>query len=215
MLLSASIAWAVNSTWLYNYGFEKYSISQKTGLAPAELNKATDGLIHYFNSNEEYINLTLEKDGQAFTLFNEREVAHLKDVKSLFWLDYRILLGTLVYALAYASLSLFLEKSGRSLAWGAVMGGGLTLLLMLGIGLAAFSNFDQFFWQFHVLSFANDFWLLDPAKDYLIMLFPGGFWYDATRYIAISTVGLALIIAAIGGSYLFLNRKNLPAKNTQ
>ena len=73
MLLTGSIAWAVNSPWLYEYGFEKYSISQKTGLAPSECDKAANGLIQYFNSDEQKINIILVKDGRSFDLFNHIE----------------------------------------------------------------------------------------------------------------------------------------------
>jgi len=40
LLLTASIGVAVNSIWLYEYGFEKYSVGQTTGLAEVELEKA-------------------------------------------------------------------------------------------------------------------------------------------------------------------------------
>ena len=110
LLLSASIAWAVNSQWLYEYGFRKYDVSQTTGLAQPELEKAASGLIGYFNSGEEYISLSVIKDGKPFELFNHREVIHLKDVKGLIWLDYWVLLGTLIYVLAYLGLYLFWQK---------------------------------------------------------------------------------------------------------
>jgi integral membrane protein (TIGR01906 family) len=67
-----------------------------------------------------------------------------------------------------------------------VGGGGLTLLLVLAMGLGALFDFDWLFWQFHLISFANDFWLLDPTRDYLVMLFPQGFWYDVTLFCALA-----------------------------
>jgi len=197
LLLSASIGGAVNSLSLYKYGFEKYDVSQTTGLAEEELEKAATGLISYFNSDEEHISLTLIKDGQPFVLFNQREVTHLRDVKGLFWLDYWILLGTLIYALAYAGVSLW-RKEWRRLAWGLVGGSGLTLGLILALGLGALFNFDQLFLQFHLLSFANELWLLDPSKDYLIMLFPRGFWYNATLFCALATGIGAMILGGVG-----------------
>ena len=66
LLLTASIGWAVNSLWLYQHGFTKYSVSQTTGLPEAELEKAARGLINYFNSDEEYISLAVVKDDQSF-----------------------------------------------------------------------------------------------------------------------------------------------------
>ena len=195
LLLSASIAGAVNSRSLYQYGFEKYNVSQTTGLSEVELEKAATGLIHYFNSGEEYISLSVIKDGQPFVLFNGREVAHLRDVKGLIRLDYWALLGTLIYAFGYAGFSLW-RRVWRQLGWGVVWGSVLTLILMVVLRLGTLYNFDRLFRQFHLLSFTNELWMLDPAKDYLIMLFPRGFWYDATQFCALA-VGTAAVI--LGG----------------
>lgn len=204
LLLTASISWAVNSLWLYQYGFQKYSISQTTGLAEVELDKAATGLISYFNSDEEDISLTVVKDDQPFELFNQREVIHLKDVKGLIWLDYWVLLGTLVYALTYAGFSLFWQKRRywRRLAWGVVGGGGVTLAMMLALGLGTLLGFDQLFLQFHLISFTNLFWQLDPSKDYLIMLFPQGFWYDVFLFCTLATVVGAVVLGGVAGVYL-------------
>ena len=209
LLLTASIGWEINSTCLYKYGFEKYNISQTTGIAEVELETAARGLISYFNSGEEYISLSVIKDSETFELFNQREVVHLRDVKGLIWLDYRVLLGTLIYALAYAGVSLFWRRKRywRRLAWGMVGGGGITLTLMLALGLGILLGFDQLFYQFHLISFTNELWLLDPAKDYLIMLFPGGFWYDAAIFCALATAGLAVILGGVAGGYLLLTRR--------
>ena len=197
LLLSASIGGAANSTALYHYGFDKFGVSRTTGLSSAELDDAARGIINYFNSGEEYINVTIVKNGQTFSLFNEREVIHLKDVKGLFRLDYWIFLGTLVYSLAYVIFVLLLggkRRVGRGLIWGS----GLTLGLMLLLGLSTLFNFDQLFLQFHLMSFTNEFWQLDPSRDYLIMLFPGGFWYDTTIFIAIATGVGAAILGGVG-----------------
>ena len=202
MLLTASIAWSVNSAWLYEYGFTKYNISQQTGLAPSELDKAASGLIQYFNSGDENINLKVVKDGKSFELFNQREVVHLRDVKNLFWLDYRVLLGTTIYVLSFAVIYLFRRKGRRRLARSFVTGCGLSLAIILALGLGAIINFDQLFLQFHLLSFANDFWQLNPTKDYLIMLFPQGFWYDSTLFCALATVVGALVLGGVSVWYL-------------
>jgi integral membrane protein (TIGR01906 family) len=198
LLLTASVSTAANSLWLYKYGFSKYDVSQTTGLAPAELDRAARGLIRYFNSSDEFISLTVLKDGKPFTLFNDREVAHLKDVKGLFRLVYKVLLGSLIYALVFVGLSLFWWRDKRLLGGGLFYGGCLTLALMLVLGLVIAFDFEDFFLQFHLLSFANDFWMLNPATDYLIMLFPQGFWYDAALFCALATAAGALILGGIG-----------------
>ncbi len=207
MLLTASISWAVNSLWLYQYGFDKYGISQTTGLDPSELDKAATGLIDYFNSDDETISLTVMKDGRSFTLFNEREVAHLSDVKGLFRLVYRVLLGTTIYALVYVGLSFLLWRDRRQLARGLFGGSCLTLALMLALGLGTLLNFEWLFRQFHLISFTNELWMLDPTRDYLIMLFPQGFWYDAALFCALATAVVAVILGGVGWWYVLLCRK--------
>jgi len=208
LLLTASIAWAANSLWVYQSGFERHDISQTTGLAESELEAAASGLIRYFNSSEEHISLTAEKDGEPFELFNQREVVHLKDVKGLIRLDYRVLMGALVYALAYAGVSLLWRRNWRSLARGVVAGSGLTLVLVLALGVGTLLNFDRLFLQFHLVSFANELWLLDPTKDYLIMLFPRDFWYDTALLCGGITAGLAAILGGVSGGYLVCSRTN-------
>jgi len=209
LLLTASISVALNSLCLYEYGFGKYDVGRTTGLADAEMENAARGLIQYFNSGEEYISVTVLKDGQPFVLFNQREVIHLKDVKELFRLNYRVLMGALVYALAYAVISIFWRRGRyrRQLSLALVWGSGIALGLMLLLGLGAFFNFEQLFWQFHLLSFANEFWQLDPSSDYLIMLFPGGFWLDATLFIALGTVVGAVVLGGVGVGWLVFSRK--------
>lgn len=209
LLITASIAGAINSLWLYKHGFEKYGVSQTTGLSETELEKAARGLISYFNSGEESINISVIKDGKPFVLFNEREVTHLRDVKGLFWLDYWVLLGTFVYTLVYALASLFVNrgKYRRQLA-GALFGGSvLTLSLIVAVGgSAAVFGFDRMFLLLHLVSFSNPFWQLDPATDYLIMLVPEGFWTDMALYIVLAIAAGAVVLGAVGGGYRFLKR---------
>jgi len=210
LLVTATIAFEFNSLWLYKNGFQKYNVSQTTGLAEAELDKAATGLISYFNSDEEYISLTVVRDGRPFELFNQREVAHLKDVKGLIRLNFRLLLGTAIYVGAYAGISLFWRRKRywRRLAWGVVGGSSIALGMMLALGIGStVLDFGQLFTQFHLFAFTNELWMLDPTRDYLIMLFPEGFWYDAAMLFAKITTGVAVTLGGVAGGYLWRTRK--------
>jgi integral membrane protein (TIGR01906 family) len=202
LLLTASISWEVNSHWLYNYGFHKYSVGQTLAnsgleLTDSEMEEIYAGLISYFNSDEEYISLTVMKDGKPFELFTSEEVIHFKDVKGLIWLDYWVLLGMLTYVLAYAGVSFFWLRDQRQLARGVVGGGGITLALMSALGLGVVLDFAQLFLQFHLISFTNRFW---SAEGYMLLLFPFDFFYDAALLCAVITAGLAVILSGVAGS---------------
>ena len=207
LFFSASIAWATNDVSLYTSGFEKYNVGAVTGLDRGELEKTARGLISYWNSGAEFIDLTVIKDGQPFHLFNEREISHLKDVKALFRLDYAVLFGTLLYALGYTAIRLFWKgrRDWQRLARGVAWGSALTLASMLAMGVTALLGEEQFarFWlQFHLLSFANDLWQLDPTKDYLLMLVPEGFWFDTTRFIVFACAGMAVVFGGTAAGFL-------------
>jgi integral membrane protein (TIGR01906 family) len=209
LLVTSSLRIPANIPFLYEYMFHKYQVGITTGLDDSDLKATAHGLVDYFNSNEKYINLVMQKDGQPFTLFNEREIVHLKDVKGLFQLDLKVLLVTLAFAIGYAVWSITRGKDNRRrLARSMLIGGGLTLGLMVALGIGMLFDFDTLLWRFHLLSFSNDFWLLDPAHDYLIMLITGGFMYDASFIVAGATALGALIIGGTGWGYLFLLRRH-------
>ncbi|MBN1370082.1 MAG: TIGR01906 family membrane protein [Dehalococcoidaceae bacterium] len=208
VFFTLSVTIAFNSQWVYSYGFEKYDIPGATGLEKAELEKASRQLINYFNSEEEFIYIEVTKAGEAFELFNEREVLHLKDVKGLVLLCYNVLLFSGLYVLLFTALLLVRQtRQWTGLPRTVILGSLLTLTIIAGLGITALIDFRWFFWQFHLISFANDLWLLDPANDYLIMMFPQGFWLDATILVAGLSAGWALIAGAGSYALLYLNEK--------
>ncbi len=208
LLLTAALRIPASSAWLYYSLFNKYQVGTTTGLDAPALKAAARGLVGYFNSGDEYIDLTVTRNGQPFVLFNEREIVHLKDVKKLFQLDLHVLWATGAFAIAYAAFAVLGGRRRRAmLARAGLYGAGLTLGLMLAMGVGMLFDFDALLWRFHLVSFANDFWLLDPARDYLIMLITHGFMYDAAFVVAGATGAAALVVGAAGGGYLLHLRK--------
>ena len=53
------------------------------------------------------------------------------------------------------------------------------------------------FLMFHLISFSNDLWQLDPSRHYLIAMFPQNFFFDATVAIAIATIFEALLLTLL------------------
>ena len=99
LFLSSSIAWAFNSHWIFTLGFQKYNVSQTTGITTSELEKIPQSWTDYINSDDEYWHIIVTGDGSSFELFTPEEQSHFKDVKLLIWLDYRILAATLILVL--------------------------------------------------------------------------------------------------------------------
>ena len=200
LIITSSIRCEVSAIRLYEYGFDKYQISQATGIGEPELKKAAQHLIDYFNLRAASAQVTVVKKGQKFDLFNERELIHLQDVRSLIQLGYWVQRGALALMVICALvLLLWLKDSWHILVRGLFRGSVATFGLVVVLALWSIFGFDQFFLLFHLISFHNMFWMLDPSKDYLIMLFPEGFFYDA----ALFGFGAVLLLAVVVGGITF------------
>jgi integral membrane protein (TIGR01906 family) len=201
-LLTTDLRLAANDIRLYQYGFNKYQVSAATGLDNEELVDAADRMITYFNSDEEFF----ETD-----LFNQRELAHLKDVKGLIQLAFYLQLASLAYIAVYVVINFALRRGAfwPSLAKYVIWGSGTTIALLAVSGLWAVINFDSLFLLFHLVGFSNDLWQLYPG-DNMLLMFPQEFFNDAALFVAAAAIGEAIIIGGIAWGFLKLRGK---AKN--
>ena len=203
LLLTTTVRVGVSSTQLYQYGFHKYQVSQVTGLDEAQLKETADKLIDYFNFRVE--------TPQIFELFHDYELDHLQDVRRLFHIDYLIQIAILAYIIIYALLSLLWRKNKwQDLAAGVRWGSALTLAFIAIVGIVSFVGFQQLFISFHYLAFGDPSqspWILDPSKDYLIMLFPPPFWQDVAIAGGITLVVEALLLGGIAWLIPFIQQR--------
>jgi len=195
-LITTDLRCATNDIRLYQYGFNKYQVSAATGLENEELVDVADRMITYFNSDEEFF----ETD-----LFNQRELAHLKDVKGLIRLAYYLQLASLAYIAIYVVISFVLRRGAfwPRLARLVIRGSGTTVALLAVFGIWAVIDFDSLFLLSHLVGFSNDLWQLYPG-DNMLLIFPQGFFNDAALFVAAAAVGEAIIIGGISWGFLKL-----------
>ena len=200
ILVTCSAMFVIGSESVYNYGFEKYDIPDTTGITMEQLKIAGSQLRDYFDNDEELIRISILKHGTMVpNLFNNREILHMKDVKALVKLVYRIQSMSVGIVIMCVIVGFFNNESrhiSRSIIWMG-RGGMLTISLTGMIGLLSLLGFDRLFLYFHLVSFSNDLWILDPSRDYLIAMFPQGFFFDATMLIAGLVVIQGLILAML------------------
>ena len=210
-LIAANVRIVTESGWFYTYAFDRYDVSERTGIEPRELRRVADEIKAYFRSGEERLDVRATVYGDERDLFSEREILHMIDVKRLMRgvglierVSFYTMAGLALALLALVGRRAALLTVGRGLVYGAAL--SFVILIALGIGLAA--GFDALFTRFHVISFANDLWLLDPNRDFLVMIFPETFFRDATLAIAGLTLGQA---ALTGGVVYALRRRTARA----
>ena len=195
-LISTNVRLIVNWPWLYSNGFDKYDIPSRTGIERSELISAGEQIRDYFNNDDELIDIRVFVGGILRSLFNNREILHMKDVKGLVQGVYtlQLLMGLYIAGFLVGGLALDWRAFAGRLSRYLEYGGFLTIGLVVLVGVASLAGFEQVFYAFHVVSFANDLWQLDPSRDYLIAMFPEGFFFDATMWIAGLTIAQAVIL---------------------
>jgi integral membrane protein (TIGR01906 family) len=189
-LILFNTSYITNSEWLYDYAWWRNDIANRTGLPTDQLNRGADQIKEYFGNDAEFLDLRVDYAGTEVSLYKEREILHMVDVKALMQAVFAITRWTGVALLLLLAVGLLVLKEQvfplllRSLKWSAI---GTGAFLVVFGGTAAI-DFGWLFTQFHFLSFANDLWLLDPYNDYLIIMFPTQFFFEATLFIGLLTV---------------------------
>ena len=208
-LVTTSAVWAANDLRLYDYEFRLQGVAQETGIREGELLDIVRQIRAYFNSRREPLEVRANVSGETRELFNSREVQHMADVKRLIWGVYGVQWASFLYLLAWLACGVVLWRRAllRRVAMLALWGCSVTVGLVLAVGITAWVSFDSLFVVFHRLSFSNALWQLDPSRDYLIRIFPEGFWSDATFFVGLASVAMALTLALTAGIYLGAKRR--------
>jgi integral membrane protein (TIGR01906 family) len=101
------------------------------------------------------------------------------------------------------ALAFTMDRTSVPLGREMLLSVALMIAAIVVVGAMALVDFDAFWTRFHQLAFRNGLWLLDPTRDYLIMLFPEPFWFAGTiRFVAlvgaqtalVALLGLALLV---------------------
>jgi integral membrane protein (TIGR01906 family) len=219
VLLGTVIRIEMNSAGLYCRGFEMYSVSDVTGIDDNHLASIPPHLVRYFNGLETSAQMEIPtRDGTELTLFHDYELVHLDDVRKLFSLNslfQSLGLAAIVLLLASAASSHRHEDKLGALT-GLRLGSSLALFGLVALGVLFATQFNRMFVGFHMLAFTNEFWLLDPRTDYLVMLFPTGFWQDVF-FLAGGLTGLLALAILIATSVFErkIARQGRPSADTE
>ena len=196
----------------FNKGFYKteyasLETAQSLGMTEKDLNKATDALLDYLQDRRDNIDVTVAVKGTETKAFNARESSHMVDVRNLYRFAMvlrNVAIILLVLSLVYMAVRL---KSGMLTIFSinymktAILAAGVFAMLAGW----AYVDFDAFWTTFHKLAFRNDLWLLNPATDLMINLFPAQFFSSMVfRIVGMFATGF---IGLFVFCYLFLRHQ--------
>lgn len=177
---------------------EKYEVSSRLGISREELSCVVEELILRVNGRDGDMEIAVTVRGESKPFFNSRDVEHVDDLAEMIKLGKG---AVLFCAAGFAALLFALLRRGKGrllcktylFSWPVLCGLCLAAGAWLLVDLTGFIN------GFHRLFFRNNRWILNPAKDMLIWLFPKGLFQDAAMRLGIWLVvihGTGTVISA-------------------
>src|SRR5207248_3230197 len=213
LIIGTSLRGLVTDRELMLRGFRDNQVASTTGLDDPQLQRIADAFVAYFQGPPGQIQLQVTAFGQSRLLFNDREVAHMEDVQALIQFFLRMQIVAAVVVAVRLAVALFVERGVVNLGRDMLLSVGMIVALIVVVAVASMIDFDALWTRFHQIAFRNNLWLLDPSRDYLIMLFPEPFWFAATIRMAVSVALQTAVVALIGFGFL-LSPRLFPSRSS-
>jgi len=211
LLITAFEIGAYSDYGWYQKAYEKYDVLDDLEMEMKDVMYVTEEMMAYLRGNRADLVVETNVGGEEQEFFNDREKAHMVDVKNLFvgglWIR-RI--SILIFALAVILLAKMKSDWKRLLPKCFLIGSGIFVGIVCIAGILVASNFNKYFLMFHKVAFRNDLWLLNPETDLLIRMLPEGFFLDMVMRIGIIILLLMFIstVISIVALYRFKDKNN-------
>lgn len=180
--------------------YRKYDVIKNVNMEEKELLFVTEEMMSYLKGKRDNLNIEAVIDGEQQEFFNEKEIAHMKDVRVLFWegqwlrrIGVIICIITVIFLLFQSKIE-FLLKCLRN--------GLISFIVFMAILVGIITtNFTKYFVIFHKIFFSNNLWILNPETDRLINIVPEPFFIDTSIRIVVIFFSIILFVC-IGCSVL-------------
>lgn len=169
-----------------------YKIHIESNQLPYLLNMSSDKVYDNFQSIVNY--LSLFHRGSLYVpdiILTKESLIHFKDVKYIF-------MFMQLYLILFLPICVYKIKDyhkGKNNMYLKITSYFIFLLLII-VGLFVLSNFNDAFVLMHKLLFRNDFWMIDPVKDPVILLFPEAY-FESLAYILLFILTVIAVVLRI------------------
>lgn len=200
-----------NFGW-YEKTYVKYNVLDDLEMEMSDAMQVTKEMMSYLRGNRAHLVVKTNVNGEEREFFNDREKAHMIDVKNLFIGGMWLRRGAIL-TLAISFLVLIKTNADwkRLLPKSFLITIGNFIGITLAAGILFMTDFHRYFMVFHEIFFTNDLWLLDPDTDLLIRMLPEGFFLDMVKRIGLIFIILMVIVLVI--SVVILKRRNIRKTN--
>jgi integral membrane protein (TIGR01906 family) len=193
LLLLTNVELATFDLEFFEMKYEEFNIMEATGIEKQDLMEITNGLLDYLRGKRDNIVIYAKVHGEMEQIFENREIAHLVDVRVLYKKGF-ILRNMLMLICILSVGCLFLFNRGK-LRKTLVIAASMPMILIGIFYLLLITDFNKYFTYFHLVLFDNDLWLLNPETDILIQMYPLDFFYSiALKIINMFLIQLSIIL---------------------
>lgn len=193
--------------------YQRLDRAEATGLTQEGLDAATQALFDYIRGDRGNIDVQAAINGVRGEVFNATEKAHMQDVQRLYLLGSSVRYALWVLGGVCLLMLLFIARreSGRMLS-------RAYLITLIAVGTAAAlaavmitMDFARFWTGFHRVLFTNDLWLLNPATDVMIRMFPSAFFAGVVQSVLLRFTAVLGVLGAGAGAVLICTRRRKEA----
>ncbi len=177
--ISGVLFFILKHDYIYEYNLNSYPITERTSLEIEEIREINTQIKNYFFDETEFLEVSI---------FNEKEIYHMKDVKDI--INNLFLYGKLS-SVVFVIISLICVKKYKVRIYSVFKASSIVysaILLALAIGFLI--SFNKLFIIFHEIAFSNDLWKLNINEDYLLMMYPENFFRDIALLILIFSISI-------------------------
>lgn len=173
---------------------EKHQVLSQLGISRDELHQVTEEMISCVKGYGNRLDVTVTVNGNTVQFFNERDKQHLADITGMVKQG-KIAFAIGILCMAGALSLLICRRKWRLLCLVYLFSLCIILGTFLLVGAWILIDLQGCINAFHRAFFHNDRWVLNPAKDRLILLFPQALFRDGAMILAGWMSGLHLVTA--------------------
>lgn len=209
-LLITSVEIAAYSDFeYYAKEYTKYNVMEDVDMALDDLMAVTEHMMAYLRGERDELQIETTVGGETRGFFNERELAHMVDVRNLFIGGLAVRRICIIIAIiCLVGLALARTAFKRVLPACFQWGTGLFFIILAVLTAIIASDFNKYFVIFHHIFFTNDLWILNPATDLLINIVPEPFFVDmAARIGIIFAIFIVALLTLSTGLRIYFKKK--------
>lgn len=174
VLLIGSVNATVLQPAFYKEVQREQQVSQRMGISEQDVENATIVALAYTKGLTDDLSYVVSKNNTSFDLYSSQDKEHMIDVHNLYVGAYNFMLFSSVLVFVCMIILIIKRKVVNIYSITKIFNQTslYSFVFVIIITLFAFVNFNVFWTFFHKVFFRNDLWLMNPAVDALVNLFP-------------------------------------------